>query len=642
LPFVRWLRKGRAPVVLLIALAALLIGHADWFRGIMIVQRWEAQAHDARLQLRGQLPPHPDILVVGVETSSMDQTLLAPVVEQSEALRLMAENPVPPWPRKIHVHVLERLLAAGAKVVAVDFVFFASLETDGELGAVLQKYPGRVVLASTVQSRINDNGQTEVNFRRANETLRAAAGPESEGFVTFPGSTDGIFRRFDYRTSEVHEHPRLSATMDDPCDLWKFAPLAVRKFSNRELPADYGEPLNYSGGKHVYPVLPVENLFIQSIWEKDPRYQGGAVFRDKLVFYGPIAEIFHDVMNTPFGTMAGVQVHAQLAASLLRGDVLRDGSVLAEWAIAIACALAVTAVVLLVPHALWQALAVVGIAGVFWFGTQAAFAVSGILFPAVPALFATAVTGASGVVFLFFLEQWEKVQVRKVLDRSVNKRIAKVMLQNEEFDHARRGERRPVTILFSDIRSFTTWSERAEPEHLVGQLNEYFERMVDLIEREGSLGNAQKFIGDAILAAWGDTPENRFGDAEDARRAVAAALQMRPALKELNGIWASRADRTPISIGMGVNIGEVVVGEVGHPDRREYTVLGDGVNSAARLESATKQFHTDCLVGESVEVLTRKHFVFRHVDYVRVKGKTKPINIYIPVNSPKRRRCFVR
>ena len=129
------------------------------------------------------------------------------------------------------------------------------------------------------------------------------------------------------------------------------------------------------------------------------------------------------------------------------------------------------------------------------------------VFPMMAPILGLVVTGAFGVLVSFAIEQLENAQTRKVLNRSVNPRIAKVLLRNEEFDRSRRGERRPVAILFSDIRNFTTWSEQAEPEHLVGQLNEYFERMVDLIERDDSLGNVQKFIGDAILAAWGDTPE---------------------------------------------------------------------------------------------------------------------------------------
>jgi adenylate cyclase len=139
-------------------------------------------------------------------------------------------------------------------------------------------------------------------------------------------------------------------------------------------------------------------------------------------------------------------------------------------------------------------------------------------------------------------------------------------------------------------------------------------------------GTLQKFIGDAIMAVWGDTYSE--GVEADARKAVNAALQMRAALAKLNSGWQENPDRTKLSIGIGVNHGEVIVGNIGHPQRMEFTVLGDGVNLAARLESATKQFHTDILVGEQVEKLTRKQFVYRTVDLLTVKGKTKPVEAF--------------
>jgi adenylate cyclase len=103
---------------------------------------------------------------------------------------------------------------------------------------------------------------------------------------------------------------------------------------------------------------------------------------------------------------------------------------------------------------------------------------------------------------------------------------------------------------------------------------------------------------------------------------------MRAALAKLNAQWKDNPDRPKLSIGIGVNHGEVIVGNIGHPRRMEFTVLGDGVNLAARLESATKQFHADILVGEQVEKLTREHFVFRIVDLMTVKGKTKPVEVF--------------
>jgi adenylate cyclase len=637
LPLLRWLRQGRMTVVFSAALVIFLLTQSEWFRARETVQRWEAQAHDVRFRLRGSLPANPNVAIVGICTSSFDQRLLEAHATKSEPLRLMYDNPVWPWPRSIHAYVIERILAAGARVVAVDIVFAADKAEDEALLAVLKKYPGRVVLAATVQRQSAGEQKDKIRgihyiVQQPNSRLLAAIGTENMGYVTYAGEVDGVHRHFDYRTSDVRENPTLETVADDTRDLWKFAPLAVAKYTGKPLPDDYDQPINFTGPTlNSYPAYPTEELFMDSIWFGDsPRYRKGEAFRDKLVFYGPIAEVLHDVMDTPFGSMPGVEVHAQLAASLIEGRTLHKASPGVARSVAFLCVLASALAVLFIPNALAQVAAVLGIGALFTVGTQFAFTRGGVLAPVVPAIFGLAITGALGVVYQFFLEQWEKAHTRKVLNRFVSKRIAAVVLKNaEEFEHARRGEKRPVAVFFSDIRSFTTWSENAAPENLVGQLNEYFERAVTHIEERE--GNVQKFIGDAILAAWGDTHSNGFAD--DATRAVATALTMRVTLRALNAGWDKREDRIVISIGMGINHGDVVVGEVGHPERREYTVLGDGVNFAARLESATKQFHTDCLVGESVEVLTRDRFVYRHADFVRVKGKNKPVNIFIPLSD---------
>src|ERR1700685_2804810 len=167
-------------------------------------------------------------------------------------------------------------------------------------------------------------------------------------------------------------------------------------------------------------------------------------------------------------------------------------------------------------------------------------------------------------------------------------------------------------------------TETSDANKLVAQLNEYFLEMVGMVLKEG--GTLQKFIGDAIMAAWGDTHSESLEI--DAQRAVSAALQMRGALVKLNERWKNEKDRPKLSIGIGVNHGDVIVGNIGHPQRMEFTVLGDGVNLAARLESATKQFHADILIGETVEKLTRDHFVYRTVDLMTVKGKTKPVEVF--------------
>jgi adenylate cyclase len=240
-------------------------------------------------------------------------------------------------------------------------------------------------------------------------------------------------------------------------------------------------------------------------------------------------------------------------------------------------------------------------------------------------LFCLIATGSFGIVFEYALEQLERRRYRNVLDRYVSKNVAKTILEDRRsFVEALKGRKKPVTVLFSDIRGFTTMTESSDADKLVAQLNEYFRDMVGtVLQHEGTL---QKFVGDAIMAVWGDT--HSHGIDTDACSAVTAALQMREALATLNAGWQGKPDRPKLSIGIGVNHGEVIVGNIGHPQRMEFTVLGDGVNLAARLESATKQFHTDLLIGEQVEKLTRTYFVYRTVDLLTVKGKTRPVEVF--------------
>jgi adenylate cyclase len=185
------------------------------------------------------------------------------------------------------------------------------------------------------------------------------------------------------------------------------------------------------------------------------------------------------------------------------------------------------------------------------------------------------------------------------------------------------GVRKPVTILFSDIRGFTSISEGLGEEELVAQLNEYFEKMVTCVTH--TRGTLHKYIGDAIMAVWGDVLSD--GLEQDARNAVRAALQMIEELKQLNAMW-SQQGRLPLAIGIGINHGPVLVGNIGASQRKEFTVMGDAVNLASRLESATKQFHATLLIGESVRHLLDNSFVVRTSGMVVVKGKTRPVRVY--------------
>jgi adenylate cyclase len=638
LPLLRWFRRSR--VLILLIFAGLVFGFMalPWAKRIPAfhdffqkIEKAENGSLDLRFRWRGAQPPHPGIVVLGISQPFVVPAEVRPDdLAKSDALRAMGEKEFP-WRRQVWVEVLEKLFASGARVVAFDIVFATKNQDDPAFISTLAKYADRIVLAMTVQNTSPDPSTKNMQvFYPASALLDVFKG-RAVGCAVVHQETDDdeTIRRVDHYTSELRE----LGFPDDSAELPSLSSLAVEKFTGKPVGAGQGQLIRYQGGRQTYRYLPVHYLFQLSVDGK-PLLNSDELFRDKLVFIGATYELAHDDKMTPFGMMAGVEVHAQAAADLLTGARLRDVAPRTGWLLTLVTTFGAVAAVGVFRRAWLQALTLLLLAIGYVAFSYIAFRSFDRVFPMMAPLIGLGVTGAFGVFVSFAVEQWEKAQTRKVLDRSVNKRIAKVMMRNAEgFDQVRRGERRLVAILFSDIRSFTTWSEKAEPENLVGQLNEYFERMVELVERDDSLGNAQKFIGDAILAAWGDTPENQFGDAEDSRRAIAVALQMRVALRELNTRWTGRDDRIVISIGMGINLGDVVVGEVGHPERREYTVLGDGVNFAARLESATKQFHTDCLVGEKAEAVTRDKFVYRHVDYVRVKGKTKPVNIYIPLSD---------
>ena len=185
------------------------------------------------------------------------------------------------------------------------------------------------------------------------------------------------------------------------------------------------------------------------------------------------------------------------------------------------------------------------------------------------------------------------------------------------------GETRAVAILFSDIRSFTNISERNKPDVLVSFLNRYFSVMVDIIKKHG--GTIDKFIGDAIMAEFG-TPVSYE---DNCRRAVAAAIEMRDALESIEIGDLILPEGMIFNTGIGIHYGDVIVGSIGSKDKTDYSVIGDNVNLASRLEGLTKTYGAHILVSQSVfENAGENEFAFRHIDDVRVKGKKNAVPIY--------------
>ncbi len=183
------------------------------------------------------------------------------------------------------------------------------------------------------------------------------------------------------------------------------------------------------------------------------------------------------------------------------------------------------------------------------------------------------------------------------------------------------GSRKEVTVFFSDIRDFTKFSEGHTPEEVVEMLNEYFQIMVGIINRSG--GVVDKFIGDAIMAVWGAPTASE----RDSQNAIRACIEMRESLAKLNELRASRGT-VPIKIGMGLHRGDAISGTIGSEERMEYTVIGDAVNQAARIEASTKAFGTDLLISDSLADTVASEFVIEEAGKVEVKGKSKPLTLF--------------
>jgi adenylate cyclase len=183
------------------------------------------------------------------------------------------------------------------------------------------------------------------------------------------------------------------------------------------------------------------------------------------------------------------------------------------------------------------------------------------------------------------------------------------------------GQSLPVTVLFSDIRGFTSISEQMDPQRVVALLNEYFTEMVDIVMNEG--GVVDKYIGDAIMAIFGAPVPKP----DDAVNAVRAAVKMRRALADLNERLVARG-QPALRTGIGIHTGEVVAGNIGSERRMEYTVIGDAVNLASRLESSTKELGTDVLISEDTYELTKHMIEARSVREITVKGRAKPVMTY--------------
>ena len=233
----------------------------------------------------------------------------------------------------------------------------------------------------------------------------------------------------------------------------------------------------------------------------------------------------------------------------------------------------------------------------------------------------------AGTAYQYFVEGAEKRVVKKLFGRYVSKDVYQQLLSNPELAELG-GKRREMTVLFSDIRGFTAVTEKGDPEDLVAQLNDYFSRMVAIVFRHQ--GTVDKFVGDMVMALFGAP----LDDPAHAEHAAAAAIDMVRELGELNRKWVDEG-RARLDIGIGINSGDMIAGNIGSSTIMSYTVIGDNVNLGSRLESLNKDYRTRIIISDATRARLSGKYDIRPLGDVVVKGKTRPVAIFeIVVPSP--------
>jgi class 3 adenylate cyclase/CHASE2 domain-containing sensor protein len=322
-------------------------------------------------------------------------------------------------------------------------------------------------------------------------------------------------------------------------------------------------------------------------------------------------------------TIPGVYIHATAVNNLLRRDALRQVAPPLAFAVGLAlCGGAALAGMAFAP--LLAALAVAAL-GALWTALTVALLHASVAAPLFGPLLGAALVLAVLLAFRFMVADRDKRFLRKSFSLYLSPAMVEEMLRAEK-PPALGGETRTVTILFSDVAGFTSFSERLAPFELVQFMNAYLSAMTEIVQKHK--GYVDNFIGDAIIAVFGAP----LADPDHARHAVACAIECRQRLAELNRDEGAFAGH-PLKARIGLNTGEVLVGNIGSKDRLKYTVMGDAVNLASRLEGANKAYGTSILVSEDTVAAAGIGFEFREIDCVRVKGRAKAVAIYEPLGE---------
>jgi adenylate cyclase len=506
-----------------------------------------------------------------------------------------------PWDRTVFAELLPWLNQS--KTIGIDVAFFehSNLESDAELADAV-KLAGNVVMPVEYTEYKADDDQI-IGTKMLKTIPEVAEDAKALGYINvvtdFDGRTRalnpnviGDYKSFTYEIYKSSWKVDIEKTMED--------------FQYRMLINYVGQP----GSFKRYKTIDVLN------GKYDP-----AEFKGKIVLIGSTSPDLHDDMIVPGApkAMPGVEVHANIIQTMITQKFLAKQP---KWSVVIALAIAALGAAFafyFLP--VWLSTLIVVLAMFAYFFLAIVMFNFGYILTIIYVPITMITSYLVTTLYYYMAEKQQRKKVLGAFEKYVSKDVINHILENP--DRLKLGgERRQITVFFSDIRGFTTISEKLSPEELVKLLNEYLTAMTNIVLKNN--GVVDKYMGDAIMAFWGaplDQPRH-------AEMACNTALEMETKLKEMQKKWA-KDGVSNIEIGIGLNSGQAVVGNMGSENRFDYTAMGDTVNLGSRLEGLNKNYGTRIIISETTKnLLDTKTFMFRKLDLVAVKGKNKPIMIY--------------
>jgi adenylate cyclase len=613
----------------------------------------------AGLKIAGLFEPYSlktlDILFRLVPLPAASPQVVLVTVDQPDVDFFKEQGVNWPWPRQLYGPIIDFCKRGGARAVIFDLLYtepsFYGPDDDQELAKAAVAANNVVFACFLTREDKGANPQEAELLAKAGLTITGAPPQELP----------------DYRSIITPIPPLLAAARTlgnvecgpDPDGIYRRLPL-VAPFKNRWLPllgfsafqylaapgewrfaegslvhGNYRIPLDsqgrfllkFRGPARSHKRFAAANVIQSEVrlrHNQQPFYQPEE-FKDRWVFVGLTAPGLFDLKASPVSPIyPGVELHATLLDNLLQGDFLKPGPAWLLWLWTGLLSAGVTLAVLFTSGLVAPLLAFV-LLGVVHTGLAILlFWASWWLDPLLPGVALASAFGLAAV-YSYATEGRQKQAIRRMFAQYMSETVISHLLAHPE-KLKLGGERRRVTLFFSDLAGFTSMSERLEPEAVVGLLNEYLSRMTEIILEE--MGTVDKFEGDAIMAFWGAPLDQE----DQAERACRAALRQQAALADLNRDL-SQQGLPPLNMRIGLHTGEAIVGNLGSQSRFDYTVIGDTVNLASRLESLNKFYDTTIMASDATVAASGPGIEFWELDRVAVKGRERPVTVFMVLAS---------